>query len=72
MDQTHIGRVGVNRSTCLPDQFRELPLDALGLKYAYELAKSVHATRPIAPGIAGYRVFCIFRDNVSAIALPDV
>ncbi len=70
MNDSHVTPVGLNRSTCLPHQFRELPLDVLGLHHAYARAKEMHAIRPAALGVAGYRIFVVFRENVRAIDLP--
>ena len=67
---SHITPSGVNRSTCLPNHFRQLPLDGLGLHYAYLRAKELHAARPAPVGARGCRVFCIFRDEAHAIDLP--
>jgi hypothetical protein len=67
---SHITPSRINRSTCLPHQFQQLPLDGLGLHYAYLHAKELHAARPVPAGVSGYRVFCIFRDLVRSIDLP--
>jgi hypothetical protein len=71
----------VNRSTCLPHQFRELPLDVLGLQIAYERVKRLHAERP-APlgavgranarpeGWTGYRIFWVLGEHIGSVDLP--
>jgi len=69
VNDSRVTPVGVNRSTCLPHQFRELPLDLLGLQHAYERAKELHLARPVAAGSIGYRIFCVLRENVQAVDL---
>ncbi len=70
MNDSHVTPVGINRSTCLPQHFRELPLDVLGLSHAYARAKEMHAAMPPRPGLAGYRIFVVLRENVRALDLP--
>jgi hypothetical protein len=61
-----------NASTCLPHQFRELPLDVIGLEHAYERAKELHAQRPVVSGMLGYRIMWSHGDRMGAIDLPAV
>ena len=63
-------RRGINKSTCLPHHFREVPLDVLGLEEAYARAKALHAARPVTTRGPGYRIFTVFRDFVGSIDLP--
>jgi len=70
VNDSHVTPVGINRSTCLPQHFRELPLDVLGLRQAYTRAKEMHAALPPRPGLSGYRIFVVFRENVRALDLP--
>jgi hypothetical protein len=59
-----------NASTCLPQHFRELPLDVIGLQHAYHRAKEVHAQRAVAAGTLGYGVIWSFEGRTGAIDLP--
>jgi hypothetical protein len=70
VNDSHVTPAVVNRSTCLPQHFRELPLDALGLQIAYERVKRIHAQRPAPFGMLGYRLFWLFGEEVGSIDLP--
>jgi len=71
VNHTHVSlRARPNASTCLPHQFREVPLDAIGLEHAYHRAKEVHAERPVVPGTLGYRIVWSFGERVGSVDLP--
>jgi hypothetical protein len=70
VNDSHVTPVGINRSTCLPQHFRELPLDVLGLANAYARAKEMHAAMPARQGLTGYRIFVVFRESVGSLDLP--
>jgi hypothetical protein len=68
---THVGpRRRANACTCLPEFFREQPLDAIGLEHAYHQAKDLHAQRPVVPGVLGYRIVWSFDGRVGTVDLP--
>jgi hypothetical protein len=70
IDSSPVTPSAVNRSTCLPHQFRELPLDVLGLQIAYERVKRLHAERAAPFGMTGYRVFWVLGEHIGSLDLP--